>query len=177
VSRDKGRRDWQPRWEAASQPWDGTDYGERREAEKIASAAAKEDATHLARKAADNQSRVRQDKRQAKLEREQQKANEADAAAGVFAAVTRVAESGSRHCIRCDGSDFATEWRQGAAADVTARGAAGLLWGAAKGPAGLVAGPAAALRAGWKGIREAAVKVCRRCGAAYPVARPTKTLL
>ena len=166
------RADWQPGWERFDDPWDGTSLQDRapveRAGEKAERAAKRQaDLEEWERKRAE--AKERRSKRRAKADAKELARNKA---AGIFSAVTRVDDEGRRHCRRCDGTDFKSERRKGAIGEAATKGGVSTVVFASLGPAALFAGPLVAA----KGVRDATFKVCKTCGAAYPLARPSKSI-
>lgn len=166
---------WKPGWQSPNEPWDGSRYQERSDAEDVARKSAEERAREEARKKREQKRAVAAERRQVKQEKQRRKEEIADKNAQVFAAVTRQDADGKRHCPRCDGSDFKSERREGAAAEVAAGGAVGFVQGARLSPmVGVFAAPVTVAAGAISSWREATFKVCQTCGAAYPLKRPGK---
>jgi hypothetical protein len=169
---------WKPGWQPPSDPWDGSGYGERADAERGAKRSVDESEAEKTQRKAELKRAKAQARRQAKSEAQLRKEREADERAGVFAAVTRLDDEGTRHCRRCDGSDFKTERREGAVGEALAGGAAGFVTGARLSPlVGAVAAPFTVAAGAVSGLRQATFKICQTCGAAYPLKRTTNSVL
>ena len=166
MPQDKRRKGWRPGWASPDQPWDGTDFRARQEAEaadRDAARQAKDDAAKddaVAKRAA---ARTKRDEVRAK---ERAKQAERDRRAGVFSAVMEVDAEGKRHCLRCDETDFKKERPEGKATEALGRGGLlGVVLGAAVAPPLAAVGAARA----WQVLEDGAYMVCQTCGAAYPL--------
>ena len=168
MMRSERPKDWRPGWQSPDEPWDGTDFRERQEAEAADLDARKEalrDEERAAAAAKRAEAKAKRDEARAK---ERAKQSALDRKHGVFSAVTRVDEDGNRHCTRCDGTDFVKKRKEGKTGEAIGRGGltAALLGGA-------IALPFAALGAAraWQLLEEGAIMLCQSCGAVYPITR------
>lgn len=175
MSKNDRKAGWKPGWQSSNDPWDGSRYQERSEAEDTARKAAQERAREEAHQKRQQKRAAAAERRHAKREKERRKEELADRNARVFAAVTRKDADGTRHCPRCDGSDFKSERREGAGTEAAAGAAAGFVQGARLSPVvGVFAAPVTVAAGAISSWRDATFKVCQTCGAAYPLKRPGK---